>query len=382
MHDIFDYMEWRGDIPFSQVPPNDVDFAILCCLSYVPFDGVVPGEGSREPVTLKNAAERVMERSSDPGDGRTFHLRDDAKLLEMAVEAPRFSELKLTGYTNVFSEKEEEQFCAMTFIFPDGTPVVVFRGTDGTIIGWKEDFNMGFLEQLPSQKDAVDYLEKTAGEYGNGHDIYVCGHSKGGNLAMYAAAFSKTDIQKRIRAVRNFDGPGFKDNILQSTEFIAVKDRIMTLMPQSSMVGILLGHKEPYRVVHSTAQTRKQHELYTWAVYRSDFMEESRLSESSVVAGKAMSDWITQMSDEERMKLTDGIFEILKGTDAVTIDELKEGRNLLTLARSLGKLDPETRALLGQTGRILGESVWELGVKAKKGPGKEQDPVRETGKER
>ena len=366
MHDVFDYLEWRGDISFSQVPPGDADFAILCLLAYIPFDKVVPQDIMEQPVCLKEAASRVLGLSVKKKDPVRFHLEDDGKLLEKITQAPRFEELRLTGYVNKFSEKEEEQFCGMTFIFPDDSLGVVFRGTDGTIIGWKEDFNLGFLEQLPSQKDAADYLTKTVKSIKTDAGIYVCGHSKGGNLAMYAAAFAGSRIQGRIRAVRNFDGPGFKDNILESAEFKRISDRILTLMPQSSLVGILLGHKEAYKVVHSTAQARKQHELYTWAVYRDGFMEESRLSESSMLASKAIGEWVSQMSDDERMKLTDGIFDILKDTGAETIEDLKEGHNLLSVVRSLSRLDPETRALLGQTGRIISESVWESGVKSKR----------------
>jgi len=366
MHDIFDYIEWRGDISFSQVPPGDADFAVLSCLAYAPFDGVVPSKAELKPVGLNKAAERVLKLVSEKKDGRVFHLEDDEKLLAKIADAPRFKELRAAYYVNKFSEKEEEQFCAVTFIFPDGNICVVFRGTDGTIIGWKEDFNLGFLEQLPSQKDAADYLKNAAKVIGKDGGIYVCGHSKGGNLAMYAASFAGADVCRHIIAVRNFDGPGFKDNILESSGFKRILPKTMTLLPQSSLVGILLGHKEPYKVVHSTAPGRKQHELYTWAVLRGGFVEESKLSEPSVVASKAMGDWVSQMSDDERMKLTDGLFEILKETDAVTIEDLKEGRNLLTVLKNLGKLDPETRALLGQTGRIIGESVWETGVKSKK----------------
>ncbi|MCR5330214.1 MAG: DUF2974 domain-containing protein [Lachnospiraceae bacterium] len=354
MNNLFDYLDWRGDISFASVEPVNADYAVFCSLSYIPFDGVLPDTSKEGFVPLRDAAVKVLELMKKRGKKPGYHLPGDEKLLNRVAGSERFGKLEAGCYVNIYDPVKQEQFSAVTFMLPDGSMVVTFRGTDGTIVGWKEDFNMGFMEELPSQKEAVGYVNRLARD--NSGKMYLCGHSKGGNLAMYAAAFAHKDVQERIVAVRGLDSPGFKDSTTGRRGFTRVVDRMETFIPQSSIVGLLLEHKEKYRVVYSSAKGRKQHNIYTWGILGGDFVGEKSLSGSGIRTNEAINSWITDMSDEKRMKLTDGIYEIIEATQAETLDELFEAKNLFTVMKNLGKMDEETKELVAETGRIIRNS--------------------------
>ena len=348
MHDIFEYLEWRGDISFQKIEPVDTDYAIFASLAYIPYDGTVAKDGF---IPFKEAAAKVLKKVEGTKKRTKLRMEEDGLLLKSAASSVRFGELMTGYYASIINPDKEEQFSAVSFLLPQGDIVAVFRGTDGTIVGWKEDFNMGFLNELPSQKDAVAYLNNVASY--NGGRLYVCGHSKGGNLAMYASAFAKRDVQDRIAAIRSLDGPGFKKTVTDSKGFARVLDRMKTFMPQSSIVGLLLEHKEKHMVIHSFAKAAKQHNMYTWSISGASFTEEEGLSESSINTNKAINAWITDMSEEKRMRLTEGIFEIAQAADVDTLEELFEARNLPVIMKKIGKLDDETKELIVETGRIF-----------------------------
>ncbi|MCR5323786.1 MAG: DUF2974 domain-containing protein [Lachnospiraceae bacterium] len=380
MHDLFEYLYWRGDISFTVLGMADADHAVFCSLSYIPFDGILDNcsltrrstrtgaedqerqsgtdlnmagqeDGFSDFMELDTAAGKVLSMNGNSGNGPRFHLEEDPGLLKSVMNTKRFGKIRVGCYVNIFNPEMQEQFCAMTFLLPGGDMVVAFRGTDGTIIGWKEDFNMGFMDELPSQKDAVRYLNLMAPRCKG--RLYVCGHSKGGNLAMYGASFANKAVQDKIVAVRSLDGPGFKKQITDKRGFCRMLERMETIMPQSSIVGVLLEHREKTKVIHSFAKGSKQHILYSWSISGGEFTEEKGLSGSSIRANKAINCWIENMSDEDRMKLTDGIFKLLERTDVETLDELFEAKKLFVHMKKIGKMDKKTKELIIETGRIM-----------------------------
>ena len=300
MRNLFEYLENTGAVPFG--PQANADYAVFCRLSYIPFAGIVPADEKGGYVSLADAAEQVIKLADTNGDGRKYHLPADAKLLGEVIRSKRYSELKLGHYVEIFNTARQEQFCAMTFLIPDGGCVVVYRGTDGSIIGWKEDFNMGFMDELPSQKDAVAYINDTPADAAR--KLYVCGHSKGGNLAMYASAFAEETVQQHIAAVKSLDGPGFRDGITGTEGFMRVLDRMESFIPQSSIVGMLLEHKERIHIIHSCAKGSKQHDIYSWDITGDDFTEDEGLTSTSLMVNKAINSWAEDMPEEKRMKLT------------------------------------------------------------------------------
>ena len=200
MANIIDYLNWRGDLTFSQVPLNEIDSLILSRISYFPFDNLFQGE---EKITIEKAYKRFKKEKD-----KTVLQIDDLELFPAVAGCARYKDLVLLDYINKIEPKEEKQFSAITICLPNNLLYVSFRGTDNTLIGWKEDFNMSFSSHVPSQKDSKVYLDDIANKYEG--DIIVGGHSKGGNLAVYAATFCNDETKKRIKVIYNEDGPGFE----------------------------------------------------------------------------------------------------------------------------------------------------------------------------
>ena len=348
MANLLDYLAWRGDLPLDAVPLNDVDALIFARLSYVPFDGI-----AEERVPLFEAAQRVLDTVS-MADAPRACGKEDQQLLTQLLKSPRYADIVLDGYENIFDPVRQEQFAALTLHLPDGSASVAFRGTDGTLVGWKEDFNMSFSTFVPAQLDAVRYLTDAAARTQG--SLYLSGHSKGGNLAVYAAAFCDPKIQERIRGVRNFDGPGFTQQVISQTGFVRILPRVRTYLPQSSVVGMLLEHEEAFTIVESRSVGIYQHNVYLWEIKRGGFVELQQLSASSQLMDRALKDWVAAMPAEDRGRVINGLYTALSATQAETVRDVREHRKLAAL-KAVMDLDPETRALTLQAARLLYQSL-------------------------
>ena len=354
---ILDYLDWRGDIPLRVIPFNEADELVLCRLAYLPFEKVLDGTFRQlTAVPLREAVHRVRERCGEKGDGRTLLDPRDAQLLEKLENSPRFAAIRLTGYVNRLDKQQEKQFSAVTALLPDRTVLIVFRGTDNTMVGWKEDFNMSFAEAVPAQLDAVGYLEAAAAKFRRAK-LRVCGHSKGGNLAVYAAAFCRQPVQERILCVRNNDGPGFLDAVLQTEGYRNIVARTHTYLPQSSVFGMLLDHAESYSVVLSEGNLITQHDLYGWQLTRSGPVPVKQLSDRSVFLDAALKDWLSSMDVQQREQVVDSIFDILQDAGIEELEELLSGKKNRVLLKTVLRVDENTRKVLISALRILGDSL-------------------------
>ena len=224
MANILDYLKWRGDISITASPFNAVDSLILSVLSYIPFEEIItehPLKSNKIEISITEAAELFSKKTVDE---KKIRSEKDVELFQALAKAPRFADLPLSFYINRTDLEEEKQFSAITISLPDSTSFIAYRGTDLTLVGWKEDFNMSFLCPVPSQTEAVYYLEHVASHIKG--KLRLGGHSKGGNLAVYASAFCNKKIQKRILEVYNNDGPGFDLSIIQKEGYKRVEDQI------------------------------------------------------------------------------------------------------------------------------------------------------------
>ena len=211
MADLFDYLKWRGDLSFTKDPPNPVDALIFSALSYISF-GDSMAERPYIPISLEDASEEFLKRTDIQENVR---VKTDMSLLMAAAETRRFGSAMLLEYRSLLIPEEETQFAAITFLLDDNSAFLAFRGTDYSLTGWKEDFNMTFQETIPAQRLALQYTEDFASKYIM--PMRLGGHSKGGNLAVFAAVKSDPKIRQRILAVYNNDGPGFTDYVMHLT---------------------------------------------------------------------------------------------------------------------------------------------------------------------
>ena len=346
MANILEYLDWRGDLTLSERPFNEVDNLILAEICYLDFSGFVPAGFQTQQVTLLDAASAYF--AAHPETNMGVLVPDQIPVLvEHAAKTARFGDIRLLGYVNRIDEETQTQFSAVTMLLPDGSAYVAFRGTDDTIVGWKEDFNMAFTPEIPAQKYAAEYLRQVSGALPF-RPLLVGGHSKGGNLAVYAAVFCGQDVQNRILAVYNNDGPGFYSSLLSLPEHKPVAGKITTLLPESSVVGMLLEHEEAYTIIHSTGDGFGQHNLYTWEVLRDRFVTLETVTNGSRFLDRTLKQWLAGLEPEQRERTIDTVYHMLCETNAETLHELKENRfsRALALLRSAKGLDEDTRKLL------------------------------------
>ena len=234
---------------------------------------------------------------------------------------PRFSDIEMGAFLEQFDDGEQTQFAAVTYRLPSGTLVVAFRGTDDSLVGWKEDFNMAFQYPVPAQVTAADYLARVAALWQN-VPIVLTGHSKGGNLAVYAAMNAEDDVKDRIERIYSLDGPGFPEAVVNSFEYASVSDRIVKIVPDSSVVGMVLETPERCIVVKSDVEGIMQHFVFSWQMHGGEFDKVEDVASSSVTFNKALNKWLANLSKEQRERAVDALFAVLEASGAGSISAM------------------------------------------------------------
>jgi len=353
---IIDYLDWRGDLSFSVSPFCEVDNLIFSMLAFVDFSGIVPDSPLDGPVRLSRCGERFFTLYPDGIDYGVIIPQVNNDLFRKAAASVRFGEVYVTGYRNEVDEEAGKQFAAVTFILPDNSLFIAFRGTDDTLVGWREDFQLSFTSPVPSQKSAVQYVTEMSRLYRG--KIRIGGHSKGGNLAVFSAAFSSSSVKTRILTAYSNDGPGFTEEIAAQEGYISMEDRIVSLVPQSSIVGMLLSTNGNYRVVRSTSPMLLQHDPYSWQVMGPRFETMAGLSEEGKRNSRRFREWMRNMDQDDRRIFTDTLFHVLEATGARTLRDLTEDtfKSISAMIRTVRELKPEQRSEMLRFIRLLFQS--------------------------
>lgn len=303
------------------------------------------------PVSIKEAAITLLTK---PELKQHIHFEDDIEFLQELSESRRFCDMQLSDYVNRVEEENQTQFSAITIKVNEQENYISFRGTDTTLIGWKENFNMSFTFPVPAQKSALKYLEEvsnhSAGTY------ILGGHSKGGNLAMYAAAFCDAALQDRISTVYNFDGPGFDRKVVSMPEYQRICDKMKTFVPQSSIVGMLLEHEEQYIIVKSSEKFGvMQHDLSSWEVERDHLCWLDHVTSASRLIDRTLKGWLAEMNISQREKFVDALYSILEKTQAHTLQDLDDRwfECTVIILSTLSNLDEDTRKLITEALSLL-----------------------------
>ena len=318
MKNIVSYLEEFGHVTFAQMPFNEVDALVLSQFSYLKWKGLVPKPSyTKEAISLAEMKE-TMDETVVFSDER--YEKNNRLLFERLADCKRFAGMSCNYYADIINEFVETQFCAITCFFTDMIPVVVFRGTDENLVGWKEDFNMAFNKPVPGQRLAALYLNE-AGSRIEGEFI-VCGHSKGGNLAVYSGMNVFDDIQKRIKRIYSFDGPGFRPEILNSNDYEKIAERIEKYIPQSSLVGMILENHEDYMVIESASVGLLQHDPYTWKVADASFIRKEAVHKSSQFMNETLNEWILKLNEEQLEVFVGTLFHILEGCDSKNLIDM------------------------------------------------------------
>ncbi len=327
MGTVFDYLDWRGDLSFCDSPINEVDALIFSMLSYLDFQNIVPPTHDTVGITLKAAAHAVFAREDsveNEKDKKALGVlipKEISRVLQKIKDTRRFRNVELRAFVNEIDPKREIQFSAMTYLLEDGTAVVTYRGTDDTLVGWKEDLNMCFLPVVPSQAEALKYLKSAAAVHKK--DLITAGHSKGGNLAVYAAVKAGKMIRRRIKTVYSNDGPGFSNSLLDDPVYLEMRPVIRSLVPQSSIVGMLLEHDENYTVVKSREKLGfMQHNGLTWEVLGNSFVHLEKVSDASRRTDRTVNQWIREMTPEQREEFAEAVYQLFSVEGVTTLTDL------------------------------------------------------------
>ena len=342
-----DYVTWRGDLTLQHSPWSPVDSLIMANLCYNDLGAQAE---TRQGVLLRELAPLLPPLPK--GTGQLF-IQWRELLDAMAVTA-RYGSIRLRNYVNLVDDERNIQFSAVTADLPDGMTCVCFRGTDNTIVGWREDFTMAFESPVPAQMEALTYLEH-ASLISIG-DMILVGHSKGGNLAVYAAAHAEAITQDRIQAVYSFDGPGVDDATIASEGYQRISSAIHAIIPQSSVVGLLLAYHPEYTVVRSSAVSLFQHDAFTWQLTGPRFEELGEVDFGSQVMDETIHEWLLHASPDQRRVFVDTLFDILESTGASTLNELKADAlgSVIAMVTATRSVDPETGQMIGQ---LIGKFV-------------------------
>lgn len=314
-----DYLFWRGDLKFSQSEFNEVDNLILCKLAMIDLQEIEIPEGG---ISLSELKPIYLEKY---GDGENLGVILNIGIINLfmnAADSKRFSEVKVLNYVNKIDKSEEVQFSATDYELNDGTRFIAYKGTDDTIIGFKEDFNMSIYDSVPAQEDARLFLQNVCESYKG--KLRIGGHSKGGNLSIYAAKSVSPDIQDRIIRVYNNDGPGFKTPICAEDGYKRIKEKIINIVPEYSIVGVLLNQPEDLDVVKCSTKGLYAHNGFTWEVMGAGFVRAEGLAVSSQIFDKAFQAIEENLTVEEKKEFTDIIFDMLFSTGADTLTELAQ----------------------------------------------------------
>lgn len=347
LDNIVDYIYGTGSLSFLEKEFNLVDSLIFSQLSYLKFTGIVPDlNEDKPPVNLREAA---LKQNPNLLFQEVWDIKRNRELLSAVIRSHRFRNTMLNFYRDELDETNEKQFSAITFLLDNGTSYVAFRGTDTTIVGWKEDFNMAFKSPVPAQEAGLEYLtgiaDKLHGEFKIG------GHSKGGNIAVYSAIKCSQEIKQRISDIYSHDGPGFKEELLNSEEYRLIQTKIHKSLTQSSLIGMLLSHQEHYTVVKSNRFWIMQHDPFSWKIENSNFKYANSVKSSTLFMNKTLNEWINTLDDETRGLFIETLYQIIKSTKAKTLRDLKSEwrKNTIAAFHATKEIDKETKQFIWKT---------------------------------
>ncbi len=348
---IIDYIKTYGTRSFSEEPLNEVDSLILCQFSYLKFDGMAPDIKENKPsVTLQ---ELLQHEDYEKLFKNTWFVRNNKRLFQAMLNSRRYGNMKMNAYVNIIESEYETQFSAITFFLEDGIAYVAYRGTDESIVGWKEDLNMAFMDPIPGQAYSVKYLNMVAGKISK--PFWVGGHSKGGNLAVYAAMNCSKKVQERIIKVYNMDGPSFRPEVLERYDYEAIRERTVKIIPHSSLVGMLFENTMDYRVVKSKALGLLQHDPFSWHVRYGRFVDIKQVMEGQKFMDDTLNEWILSLDEKQLRTFVDTLYQVISAAQKDNLIDLSmDWTNSINCVLTAAKeVDEETKKMIWEIMKTL-----------------------------
>ncbi len=336
---IIDYVKTKMET-YAESPFNEVDSLIYAQFSYMFFENLVPTIDEGKDWVYVSSLYRAEK--FDVIVSKSPFPESNKELLTALCASPRYRDVLMNYYTDIFDKDTAQQFSAVTFKLPTGELVVAFRGTDSSMVGWKEDFNMAYLAPVPSQISAQKYLDTVADN--TNAVIYTTGHSKGGNLSVYSATHAKKETQDRIIAVYDHDGPGFAITPETEKVFNTIKGKVNKYTPEGSIVGVVLQSISDSNVIKSNKLGVMQHDTFTWQIENDSFVPSDSMTSGAKYFDKTTTMIMKNLDAEQKKLMVDTVFSIIDAANVETIYDLgpvliKEKDNIFNAIKSV---DDET----------------------------------------
>ena len=363
MPTIFDYLKANQYDSFYDKEFTVLDALALTELAYLPFEDLVPAEISvQNYISLQHLAEQFEEKFQGKYPPLGMVNAHRLKLLSYLSRFKRYKHIRALGFANDVSLDSQKQFAAITYQIRPKEYLVVFRGTDDSIIGWKEDFHLTYMKEIPAQLAARDYLKEVLDKLDG--KVWLAGHSKGGNLATYAACHVETSIQDRVQKVYSFDAPGLHSSIRNSDNFKAIEGKILSIIPENSIVGMMLETPETDLVVKSKTFGLLQHLMVSWEIEGDQFKVVPKVTEDSIQVDQTLKSWTASLSEEELRDFFDLFFGLFIEADIhrfgdITVDTPVKIQKLIENRRNL---TPDQAAMMDRLSRQLIDTriqVWK-----------------------
>lgn len=362
MGNLITYVQQYGAQTFEDKSLTDIDVLVLTEIAYLPFDEIVPKSFDvTEAISLNQLGKEFEQIKEKEQELNPFMITSERiELLEIVSKSQRYKEIKVFGFMNDIDDERTKQFAAVCYQWEEENRWIIFRGTDETLIGWKEDFMMTYSDLIPAQTDAIEYLKKQAETFSG--TLNVSGHSKGGNLSLYASAMQEETVQNRIGQIYCWDSPGVHRSILGTEGYQRVVSKAKRYIPQDSIVGMMLESQVPYQIIESQGSGISQHSALMWNIEEDHFVELTELTKNSQLTDQTFKQWTEVVSDEDLKLFFDTFFELIFEMGVETVNDVYYNFRMYMqkFFEKAYQMNPEKREVLLRVGHLLFQIRYEI----------------------
>ena len=372
---ILSYLRKYGDRTFGELPFNEVDAGILAELSYVNFDLVAPTLDRPKSRMLK-LHRLVMEDWKSMYRGSVDSV-SNARMVTLMKKSKRFRDCKIGFCQNLFDKEQIRQFFAMTIFLPNGEAYVSFRGTDTSLLGWREDFEITYKDAIPSQIQSVEYIRQIAPYLPE--RFYLGGHSKGGNLAAYAALNMGEELEGRVIRVYSFDGPGFRTPVTGMASYQRLRPKLSKFLTKNDVIGLVYNVSENTRIVVSTGLMFGGHDIFMWKIKRDapEFKTVPKVNSTSRRNAWKLMKWLNSMSASDKELLVNFLFHVFERRENVFEFIVFGPRDLIEVPKVLRQYSEQERKRLKKMLFLLADSFLRPDKGNQRRPEEPNPPSRE-----
>ena len=362
MGNLITYVQQYEAQTFEDKSLTDIDVLVLTEIAYLPFDEIVPKSFDvTEAISLNQLGKEFEKIKEKEHENNPFMITSERiELLEVVSKSQRYKDIKVFGFMNDIDDELTKQFAAVCYQWEEESRWIIFRGTDESLTGWKEDFMMTYSDLIPAQTDAIEYLRKQAELFSG--SLNISGHSKGGNLSLYASAMQEETVQDRIKQIYCWDAPGVHRSILGTEGYQRVVSKAKRYIPQDSIVGLMLESQVPYHIIESQGSGISQHSALMWYIEEDHFVELTELTKNSQLTDQTFKQWTEVVSDEDLKLFFDTFFELIFEMGVETVNDVYYNFRMYMqkFFEKAYQMNPEKREVLLRVGHLLFQIRYEI----------------------